>query len=186
MLAEKVILTGNMLDGFIEVKMKYNMIRYARPCYNSITMSKFGPKWVEKYGNKYWGFVTFDQGRPEDLVLLGVVPMDGKEVPDEGFEDKHYIYSEKFRIFMDDDANVFSIDTLENGGVIALGDKTATEYAVLGNVLMTILEELVDALKAAKTNTPIGPQPFMPGTQVKLTTIKNKLDTILSTKVKLQ
>lgn len=179
MIAERVILTGNLLEGYVEVKMKYNIIRYARPCMSASVFSLPLGQWVEKYGEYFWGFVTYEEGRKEDLILLGVLPKDGKEFPEEGKVDKHYFYSEKFRIFMDDSANTFSVDSLADGR-INLGSVDADHPAVLGDFLKEILEELIDALKGAKTKTSIGPQSFMTITQLKLSNIKGKLDKILS------
>lgn len=184
MTAEKVILTGGILDGHIEVKMRYDMIRYARPCFAMPVLSIPTENWIAKYGPKFWGFVTFDQGKEEDLILIGIVPLDDNNFPAEGLIDRHYFYSEKFRIFMDDAGNTFTVDALADGN-INLGSVTASHPAVLGDVLKQIVQDTLDALLTAKTNTNLGPQPFMPTTITKLNNIKGRLDTMLSTKIKL-
>jgi hypothetical protein len=184
-MAEKAIFTGNVLDDFVEVKMRYNMIRYAKPVYTFPLVAIPTQAWLDKYGDNYWAMVDYDRGNEQDLILVGMLPKEGKNFPPEGLDGKYYFYTEKFRIFIDDVANTYSIESNETGGVINLGTKEATIKAVLGDTLVSKLDTLIDLLKAAKVNTAIGPQPFMADTQLQLSTLKDGLNDILSAVVKL-
>jgi len=61
---------------------------------------------------------------------------------------------------------------------IKLGNGNASEKAVLGNVLKTVLGDFIDQVAQIKTTTAIGPQPILNIPTVMA--LKSRLDTILS------
>lgn len=73
-----------------------------------------------------------------------------------------------------------------NKDFLELGTKNETkELAVLGDTLVNFIDDFIDIIKSGKTNTSIGPQPFMVDTQLKLTKLKKRTKDLLSKSVKL-
>jgi hypothetical protein len=74
------------------------------------------------------------------------------------------------------------------GASIKMGSDMEEDFepAVLGTKLADLLTEVLDMLAAATVTTAIGPQPFLPDTQVKINDIKAKVEDIKSAIVTLQ
>jgi hypothetical protein len=69
----------------------------------------------------------------------------------------------------------------DNNKTISLYDKEKElEPALLGNKTFDKVDKLLDALLAAKVNTMLGPQPFLPNTLQELQEIKSSLSEIKS------
>lgn len=79
------------------------------------------------------------------------------------------------------------IEFNDTTGIITIkagASEIEVQPAVLGTKNKENHEELIDILLSAKTNTALGPQPFLPDTLEKLNQLKEKLPESLSQKIK--
>jgi hypothetical protein len=83
------------------------------------------------------------------------------------------------RIQFETKANNDIVWTVDNGKIFA-GNDTATQQAILGNILVDLLGQLIDAIDAMTIATPSGPSAPGPIDKTPFTTIKNNLKTALS------
>lgn len=90
------------------------------------------------------------------------------------------IISQNGNIELNAKANKNLIFTVANGGKIFLGNESADQQAVLGNELVNILKELIDLINTMQFNTFVGPTLPGPITKPNFTSLKNRLNTILS------
>lgn len=77
----------------------------------------------------------------------------------------------------------FEKDILESPMVIGfypVKGATSSEYDVTEK-LIKVVSQLVDELKKARVNTQLGPQKFLPDTQIELSNMKDSLDVISRT-----
>lgn len=94
-------------------------------------------------------------------------------------------------IVVDDSKKLIRIESA-NGRVVEISDTisigtkgSSDESAVLGETLESLLKEVSSILRAAKVNTMLGPQPFLPDTLLKLETWEAKVKNIKSKTVTL-
>lgn len=186
---EFVTLTGELHDGFVGCSA-FGRNFFARPVHNTAFQSVPSAEWLAKYRKQYFGVVIYEKEQHDRPLFIGVVPAEGAHSNNAAIENIHLIKTEKFGIFIDDNTEELRIQNFAGVSVyvkkeqVLLGGAEGLQPVVLGNTLKNLLQELIDILKAGKVNTSIGPQPFMPPTQAKLSGVIDKLSTMLSQVVK--
>lgn len=198
---EYVVLTGELKDGMIGCSA-FGRHFFARPIFGTAFQSVPSAMWLEKYKKHFFGLVTYENRKNESEhdrpLFLGVVPVQREEYKTPGLEDIHNINTSKYRVQINDAEEYLTIERFDgvsynikkdnvyiNSRKINLGKENADYKAVLGDIAADIVDTFVTIMKTGKVNTGIGPQPFMPPTQLKLAELKNRISTMLSKVVKL-
>ena len=136
-------LTGEVKDFHIEVMTKMGTRRFCRPIFAFPLLARPSTAWVNKYKDKFFAAITHEINNPEKVLFIGLVPMESNGLPEEGVDDNVFLLSEKFRLWFNDEENKTVWDSLD-GGELLLGDKNATEHALLGDKTIQWLEDLSD------------------------------------------
>lgn len=178
---ELVKLTGKVKDGlYVEVEMLFSVKRWAKPVHGFPFLGMPTQKWVDKYKNTYMGVVS-EYGKKSTLLLMGVVATDNGKTPSETLNGNTFVLTEKFRIWIDDNNNKLTIDTLDEGEIL-LGNDKVSEPVLLGKKTRDFLEEFISEVSAITVTTSLGTMPILNKIQVEK--LKLKLDDLMSKKVK--
>lgn len=149
-------LTGNLLEGNVEVELLYGVTTYARPAFPFPFFAVPSPAWLEKYKDKFLALLTCENGVTERLLWIGVVPLEGIELQPEGLEGTYYLLTDKYRVIIDDNKNELAIDVMDKGKLL-LGSQKSQEPGVLGKELATLLGKLIDEITKITVPTNVGP-----------------------------
>jgi len=139
----------------------------------------YGSQVIPKRNDLVW--IEFEKGNPrKPLWSYGYF---GKgEKPDELKDvDNYWFKTPSGHLIELDDTNGI-INVTSTGSINILKDGEALQPAVLGNTLQTKLEDLIDLLLKAKTNTTMGPQPLF-NILVDLQNLRSEIIEIKSTNI---
>jgi hypothetical protein len=150
---------------------------WAYPC-NNFSGDGYGSQCLPQKGDLVW--VEFEQGnirRP--LWKFGYFAKDEK--PEELNDYNNYWFKTPggHLIELDDTNELVRVTSKDNTYIIKLGE-TEVEPMVLGDTNQAKMEELIDLLLSAKTNTLYGPQPLF-NILLDLQTLKDSLSETKST-----
>ncbi len=150
-------------------------------------------KWLEKYAGEYLCWVAYENGNPAHPVVIGFRPNKNK-TPGASYPDLAVFKTENARLEIDEKEGFWKQSYKERGikqteQLVLLGDTTEEaeskkESAVMGDTLVTFMEDFLKAVKAMvfQTNT---------GATIKLVNtpdfiaLEKRLDTLKSKNVKL-
>lgn len=194
-------LTGEIENGMVGCK-SFGKFFFARPVFGTAFQSIPSQMWLNKWKDHYFGLVTYENRKGENShdrpLFLGVVPVKKAENQGSQLEDKHKINTAKYRVHIDDTNEHLTIERFNGVSIhikgdnvfigsrkINLGKETADYKAVLGDIAQVIIETFAQIMMDAKVLTMMGPQPFMPPTQIQLQQLKNRVVTMLSQIVRL-
>ncbi len=192
---QMMTITGNVKDGYVECKRADHTL-WAKPMAFGGLVSFPQSTWTEAYKKKQFGLVAYvgTEGN-KSPILIGLIPVNQSPYTDENV---HTFRSAQFEMTFNDEEKHFSVVSKSHtasihikeanvyviADTINLGSESAAEKTLLGETTKSLIEDLIDILKVGKINTAIGPQSFMPPTQLKLSLLKDQLETMLSEKVK--
>lgn len=186
--------------SYVLVKLPGGEVVFARMCFVFPLVATFSKEWLSKYSDNIYAWVVFERGLPENPIVIGFSFKDGKFPSNSNYPNSVDIISENYQITIDDLDNRLEIKQISGkeqeivitkdkvfikSDDINIGDETASEPTVLGETLENLLNELLDTIIQGKIATSLGPQVFMPDTQVKLNDIKSKISDIKSLKSKI-
>lgn len=172
------------------------MIRtFARPCYSFGDVSAPSENWLNKYKDEIMICLIFEEGNPSIPMWIGYTPTSKLSENIESFPNGFLKRTEKFFVQIDDSNERFDLayrEEKELGQVVTifknyiqLGDNNSKkEKALLGDSSVSLLSDLIKAIKRMVFATPAG-------NTIKLLTIpefeeiESRLDSLLSKSVKL-
>lgn len=143
----------------------------------------YGAQIIPKFNDMVW--IEFEKGNPRapiwSLGHHGKADTKADELKD---YDNHWFKTPGGHLIELDDTNsIIRITT--TGTVEIFKDGEVLQPAVLGDTLEERLNTLLDTLSNAKVMTQLGPQPFMPPTQLEITDLKTSIPDIKSANMKI-
>lgn len=134
-------------DGyFVEVVLPYGVTQPARLSFPFPLIAAVNKEWVAKHKDSLVGLVAFEQGKPEDAVLVHVSFKGEYLSLFDDFPNSVTLLSEIFKFQLNDKQKKAYLQV--NDGTFHIGSSGAKEPLLLGDTTIEKLEQVIDQLSA--------------------------------------
>lgn len=205
--------TGEFLEGdhtYMEILLG-NKSLFVKPCFSFGSWNFPSKKWLQENKDKIMVWIAFEHGNPAHGVYLGVQPLDNK-MTDLPYENGKSYTSTKYRYWIDDDGDSFSIERfsgqittqkvkIDSTGIeiksgkmgakitddkVVLGDGLGTQSVLMGEKLVNTLTDLLTSIMTDTLVVNGTTATHSPAVIAKASQVAQMLQQAQSTKIKIE